>query len=410
MLERIASPPPESVPAPDESFGTYLDLRWEPNFQAPTNKQKRGGTYGAFVPAPIAERSFSFDDEAVAAMTDATKALSDLNSSPPRLTSMESLAQNLLQSEAIASSRIEGLKLSHKRLARAAYGTDRHGDHKAAEVLANVEAMNQAVELGASGSPLSIADIEGMHHTLLHRTHPEIAGTIRQKQNWVGGSDYHPLDAEYVPPPPEQVRPLMEDLCLFAARDDIAAVAQAAIVHAQFETIHPFPDGNGRVGRALIYSVLRRRGETPRYIPPISLVLANQPRTYVGGLVDYREGRLSEWGTQFARATELAAGEAGRLSDAIEAQQEHWLEALGNPRSDAAVRELIKLLPSHPLIDVAAAQELTGKSHVSVGKALNQLEAAGIVTLLNEARWGRVWECGPLLDLVSDFEETISTP
>jgi Fic family protein len=340
----------------------------------------------------------------------ATKALAELNASPPRLASLESLARNLLQSEAVASSRIEGLKLSHKRLARAAYGSDRRGDHKAAEVLANVEAMDQAVALGASAHPLEVKDVESIHDTLMHRTHPEIAGRIRDKQNWVGGSDYHPLDAEYVPPPPGEVNGLMEDLCAFAARDDFSPLAQAAVVHAQFETIHPFADGNGRVGRALIHSVLRRRGEVPRYIPPISLVLANEPRTYVGGLVDYREGRVSEWCSLFASATERAAREAARFSEAIENQQAEWLERLGNPRKDAVVRELIALLPSHPLLDVAAGQQLTGKSHVAVGNALKQLEDAGIVRSLNEKRWGRVWECDPLLDLVTEFERTVSAP
>src|SRR4029077_17825056 len=141
-----------------------------------------------------------------------------------------------------------------------------------------------------------------------------IAGVLRSKQSWIGGNDYHPIGAPYVAPPPELVPGLMEDLCRFIARSDIAAVAQAAIAHAQFENIHPFSDGNGRTGRALIYVVLRRRGEAGSFIPPISLVLAGQPKSYIGGLGAYSQGNVSSWCERFAHATARAAGEAERLA------------------------------------------------------------------------------------------------
>jgi len=101
------------------------------------------------------------------------------------------------------------------------------------------------------------------------------------------GNDYHPLGAVYVVAPAELVTKLLVDLCRFTARTDLDPIAQAAIAHAQFENIHPFDDGNGRTGRALIYTVLRRRGEIANYIPPISLVPASQPKNYVAGLGAY---------------------------------------------------------------------------------------------------------------------------
>jgi Fic family protein len=346
----------------------------------------------------------------VGAIADATRALADLNGSSPRLSSLAALASNLLRSEAIASSRIEGLVLSHKRLARAAYKHDRSsGDRRAAEILANVSAMEQAVALGTRADPIGVSDIEDIHRTLLRFTFDDIAGVVRDAQNWIGGSDYHPLDAAFVPPPPEQVRPLLEDLCGFIGRDDVAPVAQAAIAHAQFETIHPFADGNGRVGRALIHTILRRRHESAHYIPPVSLVLASEPNAYIGGLLDYRDGRLSHWCTLFAAATGRAAVQAGKLSHRIEALQQSWIEQLGNPRRDSAVRQLIASLPAQPVIDVSAGQRLTGKSHVAIGGALRALEEVGVLQRLNERKWGRLWECGALMRLVSDFEEQLST-
>jgi Fic family protein len=372
-------------------------------------KTRRGGIYRVFVPDRIAERSFTFNEAAASAIAEATKSLERLNSTPPRIATLGAVARNLLRSESVASSRIEGVQVSHKRLARAAYSEVRRGDARAAEVVGNVEAMERAIELGTHAAELDIADIQEIHRTLLrHTADRAIAGEIRQKQNWIGGNDYNPLGAVYVPPPAELVGDLLGDLCAFVDRDDLPPVAQAAIAHAQFENIHPFVDGNGRTGRALIYTVLRRRGEIVNYIPPISLVLASEPKNYVAGLGAYSQGNLSRWSTQFGDAAARASRAAEGLADAIEARQELWLERLGRPRKDAAARQLVSALPAQPVIDVAAAQQLTGKSHVAVGKALQQLEDAGILTKLNERKWGRVWECDELFNLVGRFEKRVS--
>jgi Fic family protein len=375
-------------------------------------KARRPGAYEVFIPDEISGRDFPLDGDAVAAVSEATRALQHLEASPPRIATLGALAQNLLRSESVASSRIEGVHLSHKRLARAAYQAARgQRDPRAAEVLGNVEAMKHAIEIGTAGKPLTTSDIEDTHRTLLRFTEDtDIAGIVRESQNWIGGNDYNPIGAAYVPPPPEYVRPLLDDLCAFATRTDLAPIVQAGIAHAQFESIHPFADGNGRVGRALIYTVLRRRGEIPNYVPPISLILAAEPMGYVGGLTWYREGGVSAWIAQFADATARAATEAERLADEIEQLQSTWLDDLGQPRKDAAVRQLISALPQQPVIDVAVAQALTGKSHVAVGKALQELERAGILHRLNERKWGRVWECDQLLNLVDAFENGVRVP
>jgi Fic family protein len=270
--------------------------------------------------------------------------------------------------------------------------------------------VKRAIAIGASGDPFAVANLEEIHRTLLRFTDDaEIAGVIRTAQNWIGGNDYNPVGAAYVPPPSELVRPLLEDLCMFINRGDFAAVAVAAIAHAQFETVHPFADGNGRTGRALIYATLRRRGEITKYLPPISLILASEPKGYIDGLTGYRQGAVSRWIEQFADATARACAAAGQLADAIAQRQANWLQTLGRPRRDAAVRQLVSVLPEQPIIDVAAAQRLTGKSHVAIGRALQQLEDAGIIVRLNERKWGRVWECDELLDLVDGFERTMRT-
>ena len=375
-------------------------------------KARRPGAYEVFIPDEISGRDFPLDGDAVAAVTEATRALQHLEASPPRIATLGALAQNLLRSESVASFWIEGVHLSHKRLARVAYQADTgQRDRRTAEVLGNVEAMKHAIEIGTAGKPLTTSDIEDIHRTLLRFTEDaDIAGVVRESQNWIGGNDYNPIGAAYVPPPPEYVRPLLNDLCAFATRTDLAPIVQAGIAHAQFETIHPFADGNGRVGRALIYAILRRRGEIPNYVPPISLILAAEPKAYIGGLTAYRDGEVSLWCARFAHATVRAAEAAERLADLIEERQSVWLDVLGQPRKDAAVRQLVSVLPAQPVIDVAVAQKLTGKSHVAIGRALQQLEDAGILGRLNERKWGRVWECDQLLSLVDSFERSMRTP
>lgn len=398
-------------PQTTEPLGHHEELFWPSDPGAYGRRARRGGVYRAFVPAWIAEREFVFTGEASTALHEATKALARLAEDPPRLARLGAVAQNLLRSESVASSRIEGVAISHKRLARAAFhGTDtRRGDDRAAEVLGNVEAMKRAIALGEAAEPLAVDDILDVHRTLLRNTDSrEIAGVIRERQNWIGGNDYNPVGATYVPPPPEHVGGLLEDLCRFIDRDDLPPVALAAIAHAQFENIHPFADGNGRTGRALIYATLRRSEEIRDYVPPISLVLGREPKAYVGGLGAYSQGDVSGWCTTFSHATARAARAAQQFAEEIERRQEGWLERLDQPRAGATVRQLVDVLPEQPVIDVPVAQQLTGRSHVSVGGAIRQLEENGILVRLNERKWGRVWECGEILELVDGFEKSVS--
>lgn len=399
---------------PTEPFGSHKKLFWEARPGAEGGRRaRRAGAYEAFIPAEIGDRKFTLDDEAVSRIASATKALAHLSATAPRRTSLVALADALMRSESIASSWIEGLSVSQKRLARVAFaaGQGPSGDAKAVEILGNVEAMKRAIELGGGEGAISVDDVREIHRILLRRTPDRgIAGVIRERQNWIGTNPYTPLGADYIPPPPEYVEPLLEDLCRFMGRTDLAPIAQAAIAHAQFENIHPFADGNGRVGRALTHTVLRRTNEAPNYVPPISLVLAAAREAYVAGIGAYSGGDVDFWCEYFAEAVERAGAEAERMAARIDERQDVWLERLGNPRSDAVVRQLIAELPAQPVIDVAAGRRITGRSGEAVRNALLQLQGAGIMRPLNERKWGRVWECDELLELIEGFEESVRVP
>jgi Fic family protein len=230
------------------------------------------------------------------------------------------------------------------------------------------------------------------------------AGRLRTEQNWIGGNDYNPCGADFVPPPPEHVESLLEDLCVAVNDDVLSPLVQAALVHAQFETIHPFDDGNGRTGRALIHVVLCRRGVAPSYVPPISVALAASRDRYIRGLTDFRQNRIESWLEHFAGAAARSAWLASRYLASVEGRMEEWRTRLrqsaDSPRADAAAWAVIDILPGHPVLNIAVAQAATGRSRPQIYRAFDQLEKAEVLLPLSAARRSRSWEANGLLDLL----------
>ncbi|MBI5488202.1 MAG: Fic family protein [Deltaproteobacteria bacterium] len=390
----------------------FVQRTWPANPDAPGGRaDRRAFSYQAYVPDSIAQRRFSLSSTDAAAVSEAERAVDALNRDPPRMAALEVLARRLLRAESVASSRIEGLVLSHRRLARAEVEAIESRDETAASVLGNVAAMERAVALGSGAGALELDDVLALHRELLlATTTPEIAGVLRTRQNWVGGNLLHPGRAEFVPPPPELVRGLVADLCAFANREDLPPAAQAAVAHAQFETIHPFADGNGRVGRALVHVVLRRRGLAPHYVPPVSLVLAADARAYVEGLTAYRDERIGDWVHLFAGALARAAAKARELAMRLTSLQDAWRKRTGGPRAHSSAEALIVRLPAHPIVTVASAQTILGRSKQAVNEAVRALADAGILRPVTLARRNRAWEAPELFDLIDDVERELATP
>ena len=240
------------------------------------------------MPDPLVGRPIVLAGPEAADVADAERAILELDRSAKALANTEALARLLLRAESVNSSKIEGLEVSPRRLLRAdaarAHGEE-PTDVTATEVLGNIDAMNYAIDAINRGKTFSLDLLREVHRRLLASTPlVKIGGIIRTTQNWIGGSSYNPCSASYVPPPPELVHDLLIDLCDFCNGDELPVVVQAALAHAQFEAIHPFADGNGRVGRAIIHMVFRRRRLTASITPPVSLVLATMSKDYVAGL------------------------------------------------------------------------------------------------------------------------------
>jgi Fic family protein len=207
------------------------------------------------------------------------------------------------------------------------------------------------------------------------------------------------------------VRPLLDDLLDFINLDDLPAIAQAAIVHAQFETIHPFGDGNGRVGRCLIHVILRRRGLTPLFVPPISVLLATNARRYIAGLVDFREGRTDDWIGVFADATKAAADAAKRLSAQIDTLLADLLHRAGSPRSDSVARKIVLGLPAQPVVSADTAAARYDVTPTAARSALNRLEEASVLVPTRVGRRrDREWINDDLFQLLDTFEHDLGQP
>jgi Fic family protein len=340
------------------------------------------------------------------AALDAERAIRDLNARAST-SGLETIGPLLLRSEALASSRIEGYQVSTLNLARALVDP-RAARGSARTVAANVTAMEVAIARADRPLPIGVGDIEGVHRVLMAQEPHATPGRVREVQNWLGGRLDSPRDADFVPPPADQLAALLEDLVAFLERDDLPAVAQAAIAHAQFETIHPFIDGNGRVGRCLIHVVLRRSRVAPRFVPPVSIVMASHPTSYVSGLVDFREGRIAEWVESFANACRLAADHAADLADEIAALQRDWTRRAGRPRAGSAAAKLIAVLPAQPIVSAPTVRLAIGTSQQQALEGLKALAEVGVVRQISEGRYDRQFAASELLDLVTAYEERIA--
>jgi Fic family protein len=384
----------------------YVERTWEGDPSAMGGRRARASfRYRAFVPDEVATLVPAVPFDVADAAADAEGAIRTLNERAS-VGGLEAIGPLLLRSEAVASSRIEGYDVSSLNLARALIDP-RGAKGSARAVAANVAAMEEAVAIADRDGPFGLDDLLAIHATLMAGQERARPGRVREEQNWIGGRLGNPSDAVFVPPPEDLVIPLLEDLVAFIGREDLPGVPQAAIAHAQFETIHPFIDGNGRVGRALVHVILRRRGIAARFVPPVSIVLAARPTAYVAGLTAFREGRLADWIGSFSVAAGRAAVVSIELADQVLALQGVWRERAGRPRAGSAASRLIALLPALPVLSAPTARAAIGISQQQTLAGLKGLAGAGVIRQLSAGTYDRQFAATELFDLLAAYEERV---
>ena len=324
-------------------------------------------------PAELSERDFSLTEPEARATERAAAALLASDAQLPD--TWEALARLLLRHEGIASSGIEGLREPLVSVLIA----ERTGAGGAAGWVAdNLEVIRMALE--EAQQPLSVSTLHRWHTRLMRNSglSADFIGSFRPRVGWVGGSS--PLDAAYVPPPPGEIPELMADLLRFAdSTGGLDPVSHTAILHAQFEAIHPYADGNGRLGRVLVTRALRRADLTRRTTVPVSVAIARDPGGYLSGLVQFEQGHAGPWIRWFAEVAEKAAAATGSLAAETQRITEAWTRKLDGLRADSAARALVPLLAGHPVLCAPDVADLLGVSRPTARTALRALTDRGVL-------------------------------
>lgn len=385
--------------------------RWErvpvaPDFQGATRREREGGSYLRFHPDPLPTAPVPTSPELAEAVADASTRVAALGQRlrdrPVRL-----LYATLLRSESIASSWIEGLRETPRNV-MAARMDDRHGTSSTSRgVLRNVDAMERSV--AALVKPTwSDADVHAVHRSLLG---PRSEGRYRDGQVYIGGTS--PMTAQYVAPPHGDVPRLMADLLAFVGSAGDPPLVKAALVHAQFETIHPYEDGNGRTGRVLFHAVLARAGLVDQGALPLSLVLRDDVAGYIRALTAFRpltpgtqamrDGR-EQLLTYFMDVVLQAAAIADQTVDEVEDIVASWRPYVERLRSDSSVHRVLDLLMDQPVLTHGYVVDHLEVTRATAANALVELEALGIVQRAGgKFRRQQVYQAGAVLALMDRY-------
>jgi Fic family protein len=362
---------------------------------AATRHNRLETTYESAVPENIAHLTPQLDSET---LTEAEAATVELSRFDAELgTRVSAFAPVLLRSEAASSSQIENLTASARSVLTAELGAKTGAN--AMLIAANTNAMRSAIELADALSPNGIRELHGV---LMASQPLHTPGQWRTEPVWIGTSGESPHGATFVAPAMDRVPNLIEDLVRFSTRDDIPALVQVAIAHAQFETIHPFSDGNGRTGRALAQSMLRRRGVTRNVAVPVSAGLLGNIPKYHDALTAFREGDVAPIVRAFSEASERAVVNARRLVTDIDNIRNSWTSTV-RARSDSGVWPLLDLVARRPVLDAVTIGRELGISNTNAYPLLKTLSEQGILRKKSEHESGVFWRNDEVLNAIDQF-------
>ena len=364
--------------------GTWLPGHQAPDFRGATASARRGGSFSYYLPALISDQDVGalldreVREQALEVSNLVTAASAQVDDATRR-----GIYPLLLRSESIASSRIERINASPRDVSYAQLGapTDHLRNHEAMSVARNVDATRAAIEQLAERGEWGLDDIEQIHHAL------GVVGAargLREVDVWIGGRDK--LRAQYVAPPAGEVRRLVEDLVHYANRSGEHPLLLAALVHVQFETIHPFEDGNGRAGRALVHAILERGAVVRSGLLPISTVVRSREQEYVQRLdavrTDDAEDALdgvNAWVRFFTDVAAEACDSLQRIQGEVLMLDAALAEKAAGLRADSSARRILPLLREQPVVTAAFIADRLGVSRVAAHRAVDTLVSREIL-------------------------------
>lgn len=377
---------------------TYETLQWRPSFDPGYSRgSRRGGPYLAAVPVAIADLNVALPPSAHAEMEDASHEIARFDAELGG--EIAPFAPVLLRSESAASSRIENLTASARSIAEAEL-PDAKGRPNAELIVANTAATQAAIALSDT---ITADAILAMHAALMDGQPQHMPGRWRTEPVWIGSGN-SPLAADFVPPEHSRVPAAIDDLIAYGQRVDAPLLAQIAVAHAQFETIHPFTDGNGRTGRALVQAMLRNKGLTRQVTVPVSAGLLADTAGYIEALTVYRQGDPVPIVEKFAQASIRAVVNGRQLITELRETRSSWNARL-TARSDSAVWKVADLLTRRPVVNSVLLRDELGLRTDHVSRYLDPLAEAGIVVESSGRTRDRIWRAPAILDALDAFAE-----
>ncbi len=369
----------------------------------------------AFVPLPLPPREppLVLDEPMSGLLSDAQNALARLDVASHLVPNLSWFIYAFVRKEAVVSSQIEGTQATLMDILT--YEATQQADaiDDVAEICNYLDALDFARQQlrDPAGLPLSLRLIREMHRRLMRgvRGADKHPGEFRASQNWIGGT--RPGNARFVPPPPSQLAECLDLLERYLHQDgELPALIRAGLVHVQFETIHPFLDGNGRVGRLLVTLLLEHWGLLSSPLLYLSLFLKRHRDEYYARLGAVRsEGDWEGWTRFFLEGVRTIGREATESATSLFARiAEDRRRLLGDKAASLSAVQLFELLPEHPLLTVSQVVKLLSTSKPTAAKAIAALESAGILTERTGQRRDRVFSYSGYLDLLC--KETDALP
>lgn len=394
---------PTTVETPDVLVPAHVPttVPWSQTVRSGTRADRTVTEIVASIPPAIASVSIDLPTSVASAAERAMREITALDRSHADV--LTPLGVLLLRTESVASSKIEHIEADLDDYARALHGN--RSNPSATAMVGATEALRIMIDqVGAAGS-ITLASLTRAQRVLMADDPVEArdAGRFREVQNWIGGSDHSPRGALFVPPPPERVAALMDDLVRFTNRRDLPVLVLGAIAHAQFESIHPFTDGNGRIGRALVNALLRTHGSTSGVVVPTASALVADRRRYFDDLTAYRSGAAGPIVESLIRASGVAAREAQRSAVELRAIPDRWRDAVGPYRRGSAIAALLDAMPTQPVFSAEDASDVTGVVSSSLYAALARLEDAEVIRPLTDRKRNQVWGAVAILDEIDDL-------
>jgi Fic family protein len=360
-----------------------------------TAQRRHRGPYSAALVPAIANQGVSLPPALAALVDDASAEIARFDAELGH--GLAPFSAVLLRSESAASSRIENLTASARAIAEAELHPLHSGN--ASLIVANTQAMQAAIALAGQIDPRAIIE---MHDALLVQDGAEEPGRFREQQLWIGGSDFGPHGAMFIPPHHRLVPDAIDDLVAFIERDDIPVLAHAAIAHAQFETIHPFLDGNGRTGRALLQAHLRNKRLTRNVTVPVSAGLLVDTDDYFAALMDFRQGDIIPIATQVAHASFAAVANGRQLVDELRVIRSGW-QARIKARRDAASWKIADVLVRHPVVNAKLIARELGMAEANTYRSLRPLIDAQILVQFADRKRNQMWRTPEVLEALDRF-------